>query len=153
MQTRNINYYYFKNITKPSVIQTSFSVDYDTISFDLKSVYPTPSLLTLTRTNTYHRTPGRQSVIIQDKVKFNSPTNYSFGIPSKNGFWNLLNASSNSLTGKFTVSRVSLNVRVNSTNSFTFDVKTKTELGLTYTRLGISMINPIMEDLITITFY
>ena len=132
-----MNYYYYKNVTLPKVISTSFSDDIDTIAFDLKSVYPVTSLVSLTRTNTYERTPGFESVIIQDRVKFTSLTSYEFALTSKNGVWTEFSSSSNILTGKFTVGTVSVNVRV---------------LGITYARLGVSMINPILEDTITVTY-
>jgi hypothetical protein len=147
-----MNYYYYKNITLPKVISTSFSDDKDTIAFDLKSVYPVPSLLSLTRTNTFERTPGFESVIIQDKVKFSSSTSYEFAIPSKNGIWAEFSSSSNILTGKFTVGTESVNVRVHANNPFRYNVVTKTVLGITYARLGVSMINPILEDTITVSY-
>ena len=124
----------------------------DAIAFDLKPVYPIPSLTSLTRTNTFHRTPGFQSVIIQDRVKFHSPTTYEFAIPSKNGIWTEQSVSSYILSGKFTVGTTSINVRIQTTNPFRFNSVRKTVLGLTYTRLGISFLNPILEDTITVTF-
>ena len=147
-----MNYYYYKNITLPKVISTSFFDDKDTIAFDLKSVYPVPSLLSLTRTNTFVRTPGVESVIIQDKVKFSSLTSYEFAIPSKNGIWTEFSSSLNTLTGKFTVGTKSVNVRVHANSPFRYNVVTKTVLGITYARLGVSMMNPILEDTITVTY-
>jgi hypothetical protein len=147
-----MNYYYYKNATLPKVVATSFSDDVDSISFDLKPVYIVPSLLSLTRTNTYTRTPGIESVVIQDKVKFSTLTSYEFALPSRNGIWTELSSSSNILTGKFTVGTISLNVRVHSTNAFRSSAINKTLNEVTYTRLGISMINPIIEDIITVTF-
>ena len=152
LQTRNMNYYYYKNVTLPKVISTSFSDDSDTIAFDLKSVYPIMTLTTLTRTNIYHRTPGLQSVVVQDRVKFSSATTYEFALPSKNGIWSEQSATSNALNGKFTVGTTSINVRIQATNPFRYSSVTKTVLGLTYTRLGVSFMNPILEDTITVTF-
>ena len=147
-----MNYYYFKNVTLPKVLSTSFSDDVDVIAFDLTSVYPVTSLLSLTRTNIYTRTPGIESVTVQDRVKFISATSYAFGIPSRNGIWTELSSSSNILNGKFTVSSTSVNVRIHATNPFTHNVVTKTINGITYTRLGVSLVNPITEDTITVTF-
>jgi hypothetical protein len=147
-----MNYYYYKNVTLPKVISTSFSEEIDTIAFDLKHVYPVQSLLSLTRTNTFHRTPGLQSVIIQDRVKFNSATNYEFAIPSKNGIWSEQSIASNILTGKFTVGTTSINIRIQTSNPFRYSPTRKTVLGVTFTRLGISFLNPILEDTITVTF-
>ena len=140
-----MNYLYYKNVTLPKVVATSFSDDVDSITFDLKSVYIVPSLLSLTRTNTYTRTQGFESVIIQDRVRFSSSTTYEFAIPSRNGIWTELSSSANILTGKFTVGTTSLNVRVHSTNAFRQNAVTKTLNGVTFTRLGVSMINPILE--------
>lgn len=148
-----MNYYYYKNVTQPKVISTSFSDDSDTISFDLKSTYQVPSLLTLTRTNTYVRIAQSQSVVIQDRVKFTTPTTYEFGIPSRNGVWTDFSVSPNLLFGKFTVDSVSLNVRISASNPFVHKAVTKTINGVTYTRLGVSMSNPILEDIITVTFF
>lgn len=147
-----MNYYFYNNVTRPRVISNSFSDDSDTISFDLRSVYIVPSLISLIRVNTYHRTPGDQSVVIQDRIKFSSPTTYEFGIPSRNGVWTELSFSSNILNGKFTVGETSLNVRVQATNPFMHNAVTKTINGVTYTRLGLSFLNPILEDIITVTF-
>ena len=147
-----MNYYYYKNVTLPKVISTSFSEEIDTIAFDLKPVYPVQSLLSLTRTNTFHRTPELQSVIIQDRVKFNSPTTYEFAIPSKNGIWSEQSIASNILTGKFTVGTTSITARIQTSNPFRYSSTRKTVLGVTYARLGISFLNPILEDTITVTF-
>jgi hypothetical protein len=153
LQTRNMNYYYYKNVTLPKVISTSFSDDVDIIAFDLKSVYPVSSLLSLTRTNTYHRTLGMESVIVQDRVKFSSATSYAFGIPSRNGVWTEVSSSSNILNGKFTVSSTTVNVRIQTTNPFTYRVVTKSLNGITYARLGVSITNPIVDDTITVTYF
>jgi hypothetical protein len=134
------------------VISTSFSDDTDTIAFDLKPVYLVASLLSLTRTNTYHRTPGIESVIVQDKVKFSTLTSYSFGIPSKNGIWTESSFSPTILSGKYTVGSNSINVRIQATHPFTSNVVRKMLNGITYSRLEVSMINPILEDTITVTY-
>jgi hypothetical protein len=134
------------------VISTSFSDDTDTIAFDLKPVYLVASLLSLTRTNTYHRTPGIESVIVQDKVKFSTLTSYSFGIPSKNGIWTESSFSPTIISGKYTVGSNSINVRIQATHPFTKNVVRKTLNGITYSRLEVSMINPILEDTITVTY-
>lgn len=147
-----MNYYYFKNATQPKVISTSFSDEFDTIAFDLTSVYLVQSLVSFTRINTYHRTTGFQSVVIQDRVKFSSPTSYEFGIPSKNGIWTQISATSNLLIGKVTVGSTSVFVRIQSSNPFTYNAVTKTNLGISYMRLGVSMVNQIVEDTITITY-
>lgn len=152
LQTRNMNYYYYKNATLPKVIATSFTDEEDTISFDLKSLYPVVSLSSLIRTNTFIRTPGSQSVVIQDKVKFSSSTTYEFAIPSRNGIWTEISATSNTLNGVMTVDTTSLNVRIHANNQFKYSVARKTVLGLTYTRVGVSFLNPILDDTITVTF-
>ena len=152
LQTRNMNYYYLKTVTPPSVISTSFSDDSDTIVFDLTSVYPVESLLSLIRTNIYNRTPGTGSVVVEDTVKFSSLTNYEFGIPSRNGVWTELSVSETMLTGMFTVGSSSINVTVSTSSPFTHNIVTKTLNGLTYTRLGVSMVNPILEDTISVTY-
>lgn len=148
-----MNYYFYKNVTQPKVLSTFFSDDSDIIVFDLKSVYPVASLMSLIRTNFYERTPGYESVVVQDKVKFSSLTSYEFGIPSRDGKWVETSMTSNTLTGTFTVNAISINVRIHSINSFTYTAVTKKVNGVTYTRLGISMINPILEDTITVTYF
>ena len=152
LQTRNMNYYYYKNVSLPKVISTTFTNDSDTISFDLTSVYPVPSLLSLIRTNVYQRKSANQSVTIQDYVKFSSLTSFSFGIPSRNGVWTTISASNNTLVGKFTVSSNTVNVRINTSNPFTYKVVTKTRNSVTFTRLGIYMTSPILKDTIKVTY-
>ena len=152
LQTRNMNYYYYKNVSLPKVISTTFTNDSDTISFDLTPVYPVPSLLSLIRTNVYQRKPKNQLVIVQDNVKFSSLTTYSFGIPSRNGVWTTISTSHNALVGKFTVNSNTVNVRIDASNAFTYKVVTKTLNSVTYTRLGIYMTSPILKDTIRVTY-
>ena len=148
-----MNYYYYQNVTLPKVIAKSFSIDSDSITFDLKSVYPVPSLLTFIRSNIFSRYPGYETVVIQDSVKFSSPTSYEFGIPSRDGKWTETSVTSNSLSGTFTVSSTTVNVSIRSSNPFKHTVVTKTANGVTYTRLSIAMINPILEDNITVAYF
>ena len=147
-----MNYYYHKNVTQPKVISTSFSDDCDTIVFDLTSVYLVESLISLIRSNTHCRCAGIESVVIQDEVKFSSLTSYSFGVPSRNGVWTESSVSETILTGKFTVDSNSVNVKIHATNPFTHNIVTKTLNVVTYTRLGVSMVNQILEDTITVTY-
>ena len=93
-----------------------------------------------------------ESVIIQDTVKFSSLTNYEFAIPSKNGTWTEYSASSTTLNGKFTVESNSINVQINANNIINHKVNTKTLNGITYTRLSVSIIDPILEETITVTY-
>ena len=151
-QTRNMNYYYFKNVTLPRVICTSFTNDSDEIVFNLTSLYPVSSLVFLIRSNLYTRIIGNESVVIEDKVLFSSPTNYQFGIGSRNGVWKESSVSSNSIAGTFTVESTSINVRVKSSNPFQYEPITKTINSVTYTRLKILMINPIITDTVTVTY-
>ena len=147
-----MNYYYYKNVTLPKVINTTFSNDSDSISFDLTSVYPVPSLISLIRTNVYQRTPGNESVVVQDNVEFRSLTTYAFGIPSKNGTWTEISVTPTMLIGMFTVDSTSVNVRIDTINPFTYTAVTKTLNKLTYTRLGVTMISPILNDTIKVTY-
>ena len=147
-----MNYYYYKNVTMPKVLNTTFTNDSDLISFDLTSLYPVPSLVSLVRINFYGRTPGNESVIVQDNVEFRSLTSYAFGIPSKNGMWTEISATPTMLIGMFTVNSTSVNVRVDAINPFAYTAVTKTVNALTYTRLGVTMINPILNDTIKVTY-
>jgi hypothetical protein len=151
-QTRNMNYYFFKNVTIPSVISTSFTNDLDEIVFNLTSLYPVPSLVSLIRSNLYIRTIGIESVVIQDLVIFNSPTNYEFGIGSRNGYWRESSVSSNVITGTYTVDSTSINLKVQSLNPLKYEAVTKTVNLVTYTRLKIFMSNPITSDIIIVTY-
>jgi hypothetical protein len=149
-----MNYYYYKSIKKPKVIKTSFSDDCDVIDFDLTSVYEVESLVSLIRSNTYNRIPvGKESVTIQDTVKFSSLTKYEFGIPSRDGDWTAHSSTPTTLSGKFTVESNSIYIKIQ-TNicPFTHNIITKTLNGITYTRLSVSIIDPILVETITVTF-
>ena len=129
-----------------------FTDDVDVINFDLKFFYNYSSLLNLTRTNTFVRTPGKQSVTIEDTVLFSKPSKFAVAVLSREGFWIFKKKSKKQLIGDFILNGTKLNVIVNSLTEFKYSKEKQKMNGVEFTRIGIIIKNRVLHERVTVIY-
>ena len=123
----------------------SFSNDADSILFELKGAYAEPYLKSLTRNFVYSRTSG--VVTITDAVNFSMPCTFEDALISKKQ-WTFTSASS----GYFRDGNDTLRVEVSSDAPFVMNATLLTSYKVTFTRVGIYLLNSVKAAKVTVKF-
>ena len=151
LQVRNIIYYL--NSNRPKVLHTRFSDRFDEIVFDLSAAYNCSTLLSLNRTNRFMREVGKNRIRIEDTVKFSKPTKFEGAISTRGDIIFLSKKSFKKLRGQITYSNVILNFIIQSQHEFDYFIRTETQNGVKFKRLGIAIKNLKMNTNIVVVYW
>jgi hypothetical protein len=132
--------------THPAVLSTSFTDEHDQIVIDMKSAYGVPSLKNLTRTMDYDR-KGEGAITITDEAAFSTPTTFEDALIT-HGTWKQIAPD----TIELSMRKAKLIAKINASAPFTIKPETITELGVTFTRLGIVYNQPSPSAKLVMTF-
>ncbi len=132
---------------KPSVLSTSFNADHDQIVIDMAPAYTVPSLKALSRTMDYTRS-GIGQIVITDDATFTAPTTFEDALET-HGAWKQIDGQ----TILITFGQSKLLAKISASDEFTFKPETIKELGVTFTRIGLSFNKPCATSAkVTVTF-
>jgi len=136
------------NATKvhPQVLSTSFSPEHDQMVINLKPAYGVPALQKLTRCMDYDRS-GKGTITLTDEAIFTSLTTFEDALIT-HGTWKQVDDH----TIEFSLGKAQLMAQVTASTPFTVKPETITELGVTFTRLGLVFNQPCLNAKLTILF-
>ena len=131
---------------KPVVLSTSFSPRRDEIVINMAPAYAAGSLRTLTRTMDYERT-GTGKVIITDEAAFSTPTSFEDALIT-HGDWRQIGPDKLSIG----VEGARVTVEISASGAYALKPETITELGVTFTRVGLVFSKPVLSARVGLTF-
>jgi len=130
----------------PTVLSTSFTPEMDKMVIDMKPTYAVPALQKLTRTMEYDR-KGAGNITITDEATFSSPTSFEDALIT-HGTWKQVDPN----TIEFSIGKARLTTSINASAPFSVKPETITELGVTFTRIGLVFTQPCLNARLAVTF-
>jgi len=130
----------------PTVISTSYTPEHDLIVIDMKSAYGVPSLQKMTRTMEYER-KSEGTASITDEASFSSPTTFEDAIIT-HGTWKQTDPN----TIELSIGKANLTAKISASTPFAVKPETVSELGITFTRLGLVFTQPCLNAKLTLVF-
>jgi len=130
----------------PTILSTSFTAERDQIAINMKPAYAVAALQKLTRSMVYNR-KGAGNITITDEVLFSAPTSFEDALIT-HGTWKQLNDN----TIEFSIGKAKLTAKITSSAPYTIKPETITELGNTFTRLGLVFNKPCLNAKFAVVF-
>lgn len=130
----------------PTVLSTSFTPERDQIVIDMKPAYAVPALQKLTRSMEYDR-KGAGNITITDEAIFSAPTIFEDALIT-HGTWKQLDTN----TIEFSIGKANLIAKLTASAPYTIKPETITELGVSFTRLGIVFTKPCLKVKLSVVF-
>ena len=150
-------HYWSKPANRPSIISKNITANRDSISYNLRNVYPNLELTSLTRSFTYNRSPS-SSVVIQDIATFSSSSRFETALTTGCNWSVVSGPAPNGLKtvakGRFTCDNLTyLYALIESNSPFNLNkVENFYEFKVNFTRIAIQFNAPVLSADVKVTY-